>query len=86
MNNVPDIRVEQIRALSAELQSEGRYDLLLKGIGTATLEQLCIEAAKATLRSLIITADYRFLLSSSDIDAESEVEMSPLHKALYILP
>lgn len=64
-----------------ELQQEGRYDLLLQTIGAPLLQQLRIEAAKEELSPLRITDDYRFILTKW----EKEVELSPIHKALYML-
>ena len=54
---------------------------MLQGIGGANLERLCVEAARANLSGLRITSDYRFILTKWN----REVELSPLHKALYIL-
>lgn len=51
-----------IQTLSSQLLAEGRTDLLLKAISVPVLEQLRIEAARATLSPLVITEDYRFLL------------------------
>lgn len=71
-----------IQALSSQLLAEGRTDLLLKAISVPVLEQLRIEAARATLSPLVITADYRFLLPEF---GNKEVQLSPIHKALYLL-
>ena len=38
-----------IKSLSSDILAEGRTDLLLKAIGVPILEQLRIEAARATL-------------------------------------
>ena len=57
-------------------------DLLLKAISVPVLEQLRIEAARATLSHLVITKDFRFILSDY---VNKEVMLSPIHKALYIL-
>ena len=59
----------------------GRKDLLLKAIGAPLLEELRIEAARAKLSRLMITKDYRFFL----MDYHKEVEMQPVHKAVYLL-
>lgn len=64
-----------------ELSAEGRYDELLHIISVPTLQHLNIEAAKARLSPLVITPDYRFILSAFN----KEVEMAPIHKVLYIL-
>ena len=71
-----------IKTLSSQLLAEGRTDLLLKAIGVPVLEQLRIEAARATLSPLVITEDYRFLLPEF---GNKEVQLSPIHKALYML-
>lgn len=80
-NITPEDMAAAIRRLSSHLTQMGRTDLLLKAIGVPMLEQLHIEAAKATLSKLVITSDFRFLLP----DYNKEVCLSPLHKALYIL-
>lgn len=49
-----------IKTLSSQLLVEGRNDLLLKAISVPVLEQLRIEAARATLSPLLITEDYHF--------------------------
>lgn len=71
-----------IKQLSTQLLAEGRTDLLLKAISVPVLEQLRIEAARATLSPLVITEDYRFQLPGYD---NREVQLSPIHKALYML-
>ena len=45
------------------------------------LEELRIEAAKGRLSRLVITEDYRFVLE----DYHKEVELQPVHKAVYLL-
>jgi hypothetical protein len=55
--------------------------LLLKAIGAPMLEELRIEAARAKLSRLLITKDYRFILT----DYQKEVELQPVHKAVYLL-
>lgn len=70
-----------IKSLSSDILAEGRTDLLLKAIGVPVLEQLRIEAARATLSRLVITEDCRFLLP----DYHKEVSLTPIHKALYML-
>jgi hypothetical protein len=59
----------------------GRKDLLLKAIGAPLLEELRIEAARAKLSRLLITKDYRFYF----VDYNKEVELQPVHKAVYLL-
>ena len=77
----PEMIAQQIRQLAAQLQRAGRTDLLLHAIGVPLLEELRIEAAKGRLSRLIITADYRFILE----DYQKEVELQPVHKAVYLL-
>lgn len=72
---------EQVSILAKQLHAAGRKDLLLKAIGAPLLEELRIEAAKAKLSRLIITEDYRFILA----DYQKEVELQPVHKAVYLL-
>jgi hypothetical protein len=85
MNNVSPNTVEkiaeQVATLVKQLHAAGRKDLLLKAIGAPLLEELRIEAAKAKLSRLIITEDYRFILA----DYQKEVELQPVHKAVYLL-
>lgn len=71
-----------VKQLSTQLLAEGRTDLLLKAISVPVLEQLRIEAARATLSPLVITKNYRFLLPDY---GNKEVQLSPIHKALYLL-
>ena len=77
----PEQTAHEIKRLVGQLQAEGRSDLLLKAIGVPLLEELRIEAAKSKLSRLVITEDYRFLL----IDYNKEVELQPVHKAVYLL-
>ena len=77
----PEEVPQEVRRLVGELQTEGRYDLLLKAIGVPLLEELRIEAAKGRLSRLVITEDYRFILE----DYHKEVELQPVHKAVYLL-
>ena len=78
----PEEKAAQVKTLSTQLLAEGRTDLLLKAISVPVLEQLRIEAARATLSPLVITEDYRFLLPDY---GNREVLLSPIHKALYLL-
>lgn len=78
----PEEKAAQVKTLSTQLLAEGRTDLLLKAISVPVLEQLRIEAARATLSPLVITEDYRFLLPDY---GNREVQLSPIHKALYLL-
>ena len=72
---------EQVSTLAKQLHAAGRKDLLLKAISAPLLEELRIEAAKAKLSRLVITEDYRFVLA----DYQKEVELQPVHKAVYLL-
>ena len=72
----------EVRRLTEQLMAEGRKDLLLKAIGVPLLEELRIEAAKGKLSRLVITEDYRFVLADYN---NLEVEMQPVHKAVYLL-
>ncbi|MBR5657204.1 MAG: hypothetical protein IKW98_11090 [Prevotella sp.] len=74
--------VEEIRMRVQTLQRMGRNDLLLRAIGVPTLEELRIEAARGNLSPLHITSDYRFFLTLYN---NKEVELPPLHKAVYLL-
>ena len=81
-HHTPEEIAELVRQLAEQLQMAGRKDLLLKAIGAPLLEELRIEAARAKLSRLLITKDYRFFL----IDYEQkEVELQPVHKAVYLL-
>ena len=81
-HHTPEEIAEQIRQMAGQLQMAGRKDLLLKAIGAPLLEELRIEAARAKLSRLLITRGYRFFL----IDYEQkEVELQPVHKAVYLL-
>ena len=71
----------EVKRLTELLMAEGRKDLLLKAIGVPLLEELRIEAAKGKLSKLVITEDYRFVLA----DYNQEVELQPVHKAVYLL-
>ena len=79
-NTIEEI-AEQVATLVKQLHAAGRKDLLLKAIGAPLLEELRIEAAKAKLSRLVITEDYRFILA----DYQKEVELQPVHKAVYLL-
>ena len=71
----------ELRRLAEQLMAADRKDLLLKAIGVPMLEALRIEAAKGKLSRLVITKDYRFVLA----DYGMEVELQPVHKAVYLL-
>lgn len=65
-----------------ELAAAGRKDLLLRAIGAPMLEELRLEAARTKLSRLMITKDYRFFLVDY---GNKEVELQPVHKAVYLL-
>ena len=73
---------EQMRTIIKQLRSEGRNDLILRALGVPLLEELRIEAAKGQLSRLLITRDWRFILLDYD---RKEIEMQPVHKAVYLL-
>ncbi len=73
---------QAVKRLAGMLHAAGRKDLLLQAIGVPLLEELRIEAAKVKLSRLRITADYRFVLLDYD---NREVELQPVHKAVYLL-
>ena len=78
----PEEQAFELKRLAMQLQAEGRTDLLLKALGVPLLEQLRLEAAKGRLSRLVITKDYRFLLADY---GQREVELQPVHKAVYLL-
>jgi hypothetical protein len=81
MKPSPEKVAQEVKRLVGLLQADGRQDLLLKAIGVPLLEELRIEAAKGRLSRLVITEDYRFILE----DYHKEVELQPVHKAVYLL-
>ena len=80
--NSPEEVAEQVRVLAEQLKRAGRKDLLLRAIGAPLLEELRIEAARAKLSRLVVTKDYRIILADYD---NKEVELTPVHKAVYLL-
>lgn len=80
--NSPEEVAELVRVLAEQLQRAGRRDLLLRAIGAPLLEELRIEAARAKLSRLVVTKDYRIVLADYD---NREVELTPVHKAVYLL-
>ena len=72
----------EVKRLTGLLQAAGRTDLLLKAIGVPLLEELRIEAAKGKLSRLLIARDCRFFLMDH---GNKEVELQPVHKAVYLL-
>ena len=77
----PEEMARELKRLAMQLQQAGRSDLLLHALGVPLLEELRIEAAKGRLSRLVITTDYRFILA----DYQREVELQPVHKAVYLL-
>ena len=78
----PEAIANELKRLVEQLQTAGRTDLLLKALGAPLLEELRIEAAKPHLSRLLITADFRFVLMDYD---NLEIELQPVHKAVYLL-
>ena len=77
----PEEIAREIKILAGQLVAADRRDLLLHAIGVPLLEELRIEAARGKLSKLVVTEDYRFLLT----DYNKEVELQPVHKAVYLL-
>lgn len=73
---------EQLRTIIKQLRSEGRNDLILSALGVPLLEELRIEAARGKLSRLLITHNWQFILLDYD---RKEIEMQPVHKAVYLL-
>ena len=82
IDRTPEEIAAELSQLVRVLVAAGRNDLLLRSIGVSVLEELRIEAAKSRLSRLLITKDYRIILVDYD---NKEVEMSPVHKAVYLL-
>ena len=78
----PEEMASEVRRLTEQLAAAGRNDLLLRAIGVPLLEELRIEAARGKLSRLVITEDYRFVLEDYN---QTEVELQPVHKAVYLL-
>ena len=78
----PEERAQELKRLIGQLEAEDRRDLLLRAIGVPLLEELRIEAAKSKLSRLMITSDYRFFLVDM---GNREIELQPVHKAVYLL-
>ena len=80
--STPEETAQQLRQHVEQLVAADRKDLLLRAIGPSLLEELRVEAAKARLSRLLITSDCRFVLVDYD---NREVELQPVHKAVYLL-
>lgn len=78
----PEEAAQEVKRLAESLMAAGRKDLLLQAIGVPMLEELRIEAAKGKLSRLVIAEDYRFVLVDYH---HQEVELQPVHKAVYLL-
>ena len=81
-DRTPEEIAAELSQLVRELLAAGRNDLLLRSIGVSVLEELRIEAAKSRLSRLLVSKDYRIILVDYD---NKEVEMTPVHKAVYLL-
>lgn len=73
---------EAVRLLAAHMLANDKGDALLLAIGVPLLEELHVLAARARLSRMVITEDCRILLVDYD---NREVEMQPVHKAVYLL-
>lgn len=69
----------ELGQLARQLEAEGRTDLILQALGVSMIEKLRLEAAKRKLQPLRITRDYRFIVG------QKEVDLQPVHKAVYLL-
>jgi len=77
-SNADDMAAE-LEWLAHRLHAAGRTDLLLQALGVPLLEDLQLEAVRGRLQPLRITPEYRFFVG------EREVELQPVHKAVYML-
>lgn len=78
----PEEMAAEVKRLASQLNTMGRNDLLFKAVGASLLEELKLEAAKTRLSRLVITEDYRFILADYQ---NKEIELQPVHKAVYLL-
>lgn len=72
----------ELHKLVGALQQQNRTDLILHALGIPLLEQLRIEAARGQLSRLLITKNHRFFLLDY---GNREIELQPVHKAVYLL-
>jgi hypothetical protein len=79
LNLTPEEMADELGRLAHQLKADGRIDLVLRGLGVSMIEDLRLEAAKGRLLPLRITKDYRFFVG------QKEVELQPVHKAVYLL-
>ena len=80
--STPEEMAGELRRLVEALQSAGRQDLLLQAVGVSVVEDLLLESAKRRLSRLLVTQDNRFILLDM---GNKEVELQPVHKAVYLL-
>ena len=73
---------QRLQDIVTRHKAMGRSDLILRSIGGGTLEELKLETAKHTLSRLVVTSDFRFLLPDY---GNVEVDLQPVHKAVYLL-
>ena len=73
---------EELKGLVGALKEQNRTDLILRALGVPLLEQLRIEAARGQLSRLLITNNFRFILLDH---GNKEIELQPVHKAVYLL-
>ena len=73
---------EELKGLVGALKQQNRTDLILRALGVPLLEQLRIEAARGQLSRLLITKNFRFILMDH---GNKEIELQPVHKAVYLL-
>lgn len=78
----PEMMASELKRMASELKAMGREDLLLQALGVPLLEELRVTAARQKLSRLRITRDYRFVLVDF---GNREVELQPVHKAVYLL-
>lgn len=80
-HNVEELAL-QLHKIVRQLKAAGRTDLILSALGSGLLGELNEEAAKGRLSRLVITGDFRFLLPDL---GNVEVDLQPVHKAVYLL-
>ena len=73
---------EELKGLVGALKQQNRTDQILRALGVPLLEQLRIEAARGQLSRLLITKNFRFILMDH---GNKEIELQPVHKAVYLL-
>lgn len=74
---------QELEELAGYIKSTGQTRLLYDALGGAsTLELLKMEAARRNLSRLLITRNYRFILPDYN---DMEIDLQPVHKAVYML-